>query len=72
MPRTIHTNEYHAVVKRLKQARIKAGLTQKETASKIERPQSYISKIEAGEQRLDILELKVFANLYKKKLDYFL
>lgn len=72
MPKTIHTNEYHAVVKRLKQARIEAGLTQKETASKIKRPQSYVSKVEAGEQRLDILELKVFANLYKKKLDFFL
>lgn len=72
MPSTIHTNEYHKIIDRLKQARIDAGLTQKEVAKKIKKYQSYVSKIEAGEQRVDILEMKKFAELYMKPVNYFL
>ena len=72
MPKTIRTNEYRVIVERLKQARIDVGLTQKEVSEKIKKPQSYISKVEAGEQRVDIIELKLFANLYKKQINYFL
>ena len=71
MPKTIRTSEYQRVVERLKQARLDADLTQKEVSEKIKKPQSYISKVEAGEQRVDIIELKVFAELYKKGLNYF-
>ncbi|MDD4477317.1 MAG: helix-turn-helix transcriptional regulator [Patescibacteria group bacterium] len=72
MPKTIRTSEYKQVVERLKQARLDVGLTQKEVSDKIKKPQSYVSKVEAGEQRLDILELKLFAKLYSKSLDYFI
>ena len=72
MPKTIHTNEYQQVIERLKQARLNVGLTQKEVSEKIKKPQSYVSKIEAGEQRIDVIELKIFANLYKKRLEYFI
>jgi len=72
MPKTIHTNEYHKVIERLKKARLDIGLTQKEVSEKIKKPQSYVSKVEAGEQRVDVIELKLFADLYKKGLDYFI
>lgn len=72
MPKTIRTSEYKQVIERLKQARLDAGLTQAEVSEKIKQPQSYISKVEAGEQRVDILELKSFADLYKKGLNYFI
>ena len=71
MPKTIHTNEYLKIVKKLKQARLDAGLTQQEVAEKLKKPQSYVSKVEAGEQRIDIIELKCFSNLYKKNLNFF-
>ena len=71
MPKTIRTSEYKQVVERLKQARLDVSLTQKEVSEKINKPQSYVSKVEAGEQRVDIIELKVFADLYKKGLNYF-
>ncbi|MFA6593884.1 MAG: helix-turn-helix transcriptional regulator [Candidatus Buchananbacteria bacterium] len=72
MPKTIHTDEYQRITERLKQARVDADFTQEEVAKRIKKPQSYVSKIEAGEQRIDIIELKVFAKLYKKEVDYFI
>ena len=72
MPKTIRTSEYRRVIGRLKQARLDVNLTQKEVSEKIKKPQSYVSKIEAGEQRIDIIELKIFADLYKKSLNFFI
>ncbi len=71
MPKTIHTSEYLKITDRLKQARLDSGLTQEEVALRIKKPQSYVSKVEAGEQRIDVVELKSFAKLYKKSINYF-
>jgi transcriptional regulator with XRE-family HTH domain len=71
MPKTIHTNEYIKIVGKLKQARLDFGLTQKDAAVRIKKPQSYVSKVESGEQRIDILELKSFAKIYNKKIYFF-
>lgn len=72
MPKSIRTKEYQDFTERLQKARIEAGLTQVDAAKKLKRPQSYISKAEAGEQRLDIVEIKKFSNLYKKDISYFI
>nr|WP_279291133.1 helix-turn-helix transcriptional regulator [Pseudomonas sp. S25] len=40
----------------LLEARIEAGLTQKELATKLGRPQSFVSKTENAERRLDVIE----------------
>ena len=65
MTKSIHLKDYHEIVQRLKRLRLSAGLTQKEAAEKIGMPQSFISKIESVERRLDILELKKLVHLYK-------
>ena len=72
MGRTIRTKEYALFIERMKKARQEAGLRQIDVAKKMNRPQSYISRVESGEYRLDILEVKKFAKLYKKSIDYFL
>ena len=72
MGKSIRTKEYQSFAEKLRKARLQAGLTQVQVSKKLRRPQSYISKAEAGEQRLDIVELGKFARLYKKNLDYFI
>jgi transcriptional regulator with XRE-family HTH domain len=71
MTKSIYTKEYKKVIERLKKARLEAGLKQAEVAKKLAEPQSYISKIERGERRIDVAELKKVADIYKKPLDYF-
>ena len=48
-----------------------AGLTQEEVGRKLGVPQSYVSKSETGERRVDVVELLAFARLYKRRLDSF-
>ena len=38
-------------------ARMDAGMTQVELSSRLGRTQSYVSKVEAGERRIDVMEL---------------
>ena len=56
---------------RLRQARLDAGLSQTEAASRLKKPQSFISKCESGKRRLDFIEMKVVAELYGKELSFF-
>lgn len=42
----------------LRQVRLEAGLTQSQLAAALSQSQSYVSKYESGEQRLDITELE--------------
>lgn len=72
MSSTIYLEEYKKLIKKLKKARLEAKLTQIQVANKLKEPQSYISKVEAGDQRVDIIELKRFAELYKKQINYFI
>ena len=72
MSRSIYSKDYKEIIERLKKARIEADLSQQAVADKLDKPQSYISKIESGERRLDVAEMKKFAVIYKKPADYFL
>ena len=71
MKKSIYTKEYTYFVERLRKARLEAGLTQVQVAEKLGRPQSHISNVESGQQRVDVVELKHFAEMYGKKINYF-
>ena len=68
----IYTLEYRRMLASLREAREEAGLTQAEVAASFARPQSFVSKCESGERRIDPTELKMFARLYQKPVSYFL
>ena len=72
MPKTIYSKEHRKLVEKLKKARKGSGLDQEDVAKLLGVSQSYISKMESGQRRIDIVQLKRFAKVYKKKIDYFL
>jgi transcriptional regulator with XRE-family HTH domain len=63
--KSVYSKEYQGILLKLKKARRKAGLTQVDIAKQLDKPQSFVSKIENGERRLDVIELKQIARLYK-------
>jgi transcriptional regulator with XRE-family HTH domain len=72
MTRSRQTKEYAYFVEKLRKAREEAGLTQIEVAKKLKRPQSHISNVESGQQRVDVVELQNFAKIYNKDINYFI
>lgn len=57
MAATLHDPRYKVLIRALIDARKASGLSQYELAALIDRPQSYIGKIETFERRLDALEM---------------
>jgi transcriptional regulator with XRE-family HTH domain len=72
MDKTIFTKAHKELVGRLIKARKISKLNQAEVAKKLGRTQSYISKIEAGQRRIDVIQLNELAAVYKKKLHDFI
>ena len=58
MEKSIHTRDYAAFLRVLKQTREDAGLTQVGLAEALDKTQSFVSKVERGETRLDIIQLR--------------
>ena len=71
MKKSIHTKEHADFTERLRSARLEKGLTQVQVAKRFKRPQSYISNIESGQQRVDVVELQKFAKMYGQEINYF-
>jgi ribosome-binding protein aMBF1 (putative translation factor) len=62
--KSLYSSEYERFLRMLRQARDSAGLTQSEAARELQRPQSFISKCESGERRVDVVELTQFCRVY--------
>ncbi|MCA6220071.1 helix-turn-helix domain-containing protein [Photorhabdus antumapuensis] len=60
---SIYSDEYQVVIKALREARIAKGVTQENLAQALDRPQSFIAKVENGERRLDVVEFVHIAHL---------
>lgn len=63
MPKSVFSPGYERFRILLVQARHEAGFTQKGLADQLKRPQSYVSKYENGERRLDLIEFLEVAQL---------
>lgn len=56
MTRSLRTPGHQALMQVLIETRKSKGITQQELANRLDRPQSYIAKVETGERRLDVVE----------------
>ncbi len=59
--RSLHSQHYQRFAAVLAQARLDAGITQQELAAQLHKPQSFVSKVERCERRLDVPEFILLA-----------
>ncbi len=60
LPKSLYSDTYSRFLKLMKQSRVKSGLTQIDLAKRLGRPQSFVSKCESGERRVDVAEFLAF------------
>lgn len=58
MDKSLYSRDYRLMLDRLRACREDAGITQIDLAERLQTTQSFISKCERGERRLDLLELR--------------
>lgn len=58
MDKSIFSREQRILLLLLREHRRRSGLRQSDVAAKLRRHQSFVSKYEAGERQLDVLELR--------------
>lgn len=58
MEKSIHQEDYALFLRHLRETREKAGLTQEQVAHAMGVTQTFISKCERGERRMDLLEVR--------------
>lgn len=61
MSRALRSPLHLALMEILRAARLEAGLTQAELARRLDRPQSFVAKIEVGERQLNVVEFVPYA-----------
>ena len=61
MPKAVFSDAYKVILFHLIQERKQAGITQQELANRLNRPQPFISQIENGVRRIDVLEFYAIA-----------
>jgi transcriptional regulator with XRE-family HTH domain len=61
--KTLRGAGHQRVIKALVNAREAAGMTQRELAAELNRPHSFVGRIEAGERRIDVIEFIEIARI---------
>ena len=72
MPKTIHRNEYAVLLRLIRDGRLRADLTQTQCSKALGRSQSFISDVERGVRRLDIVQLRDLCRVLKSDLPIFI
>ena len=71
MAKSAFSDEYSVFLRLLRGIRREAGLTQKQLAQRLDQSQSFVSKCERGERRLDIIEVYKFCQAMSVPLEAF-
>lgn len=71
MHKTIYSGRNKVFLKLLMQSRLDAGLTQVQLAKLLEEDQTWVSKVERGVRRLDLVELTLWCNALDLPLSTF-
>ncbi len=71
MSKSIYREDYALFLRHLRNVREKTGLTQQQVAERLALTQTFISKCERGERRLDIIELRDFCTAIGISLEQF-
>lgn len=61
MPKSVFTEAYASFVEVLVQFRLDAGVTQTDLAARLGKPQPFVSYVESGERRVDVVEFYAIA-----------
>ncbi len=72
MNNNIYSKNHLFLIKQLKKAREESGLSQGDVAEIFGKTQSYISKAESGQRKIDVIQLNEFAKIYKKDINFFI
>lgn len=69
--KSIFTTHQEKLQELLRQVRIEAGLRQIDLAKRLGQPQSFVSKYESGERRLDLVEIRQICKVARLSLQEF-
>lgn len=72
MKKTLNTLEHKVLLDQLYRLRLSSGMRQSDLAEKLNAPQSFISKIESGERRIDLMELREICLALGSNLEEFI
>ena len=61
---SVYRDEYRSMIELLKEIRLESGLKQEDVAAKLEVQQTFVSKIEIMDRRVDLIELRDLCAAY--------
>ena len=68
MKKGLNSKEAKILIEMIYQLRASSGLRQSDLAKALKVPQSFISKLESGERRIDLIELRTVLSFLKTDL----
>lgn len=71
MKKSLNSKEHEILLEMLYQLRVASGLRQSDLADLLKVPQSFVSKIEGGERRIDLIELRAILKCFKTDIKEF-